>query len=257
MDIIVIGAAAFFTSCLTLFSGFGLGTLLLPAFAVFFPVETAVGLTAVVHFLNNLFKLALLGGRADKGVVLRFGLPAAAASFAGAYCLLRLSELPPLFRYEAFGRDFAVAPVGFAVGLLMALFALAELWPPLAEVSFDRRYLPWGGVLSGFFGGLAGHQGALRSAFLVRCGLSKEAFIASGVVVACLVDVVRLSVYGKRFAAVDAGANGAVLLVAVLSAFLGAWLGRRLIPKVTVHAVRLGVGFLLLGTSFLLIAGII
>ena len=33
---------------------------------------------------------------------------------------------------------------------------------------------------SGFFGGLSGMQGALRSAFLARAGLSKEAFVASG-----------------------------------------------------------------------------
>jgi hypothetical protein len=35
-------------SGLTLFSGFGLGTVLMPAFAVFFPVPTAIAATAVV-----------------------------------------------------------------------------------------------------------------------------------------------------------------------------------------------------------------
>jgi acyl-CoA reductase-like NAD-dependent aldehyde dehydrogenase len=42
-------------------------------------------------------------------------------------------------------------------------------------------YLPVGGLLSGFFGGLSGHQGALRSVFLLRAGLTKESFIATGV----------------------------------------------------------------------------
>ena len=32
----------------------------------------------------------------------------------------------------------------------------------LSWLEFDRRYLPLGGLLSGFFGGLSGHQGALR-----------------------------------------------------------------------------------------------
>ena len=45
-------------------------------------------------------------------------------------------------------------------------------------------FLAAGGLLSGFLGGLSGHQGALRSAFLIKCGLSKEVFIASGVVIA-------------------------------------------------------------------------
>jgi uncharacterized protein len=65
--------AAFFTAGLTFFSGFGLGTLLLPVFALFFPLETAIGLTALVHLANNLFKLALVGKYADLGVVRALG----------------------------------------------------------------------------------------------------------------------------------------------------------------------------------------
>ena len=40
--------------------------------------------------------------------------------------------------------------------------------------------------MSGFLGGLSGHQVALRSAFLIKCGLTKESFLGSGIVIACL-----------------------------------------------------------------------
>ena len=76
--------AAFLAAGLTFFSGFGLGTLLLPVFALFFPLEVAIGLTAVVHLANNLFKLALLGKYANLGVVLRFGIPALLAALLEA-----------------------------------------------------------------------------------------------------------------------------------------------------------------------------
>jgi len=102
--------AAFLTAGLTFFSGFGLGTVLLPVFALFFPVEVAIGLTAVVHLANNLFKLALVGKYANIGIVLRFGLPALLAAFLGAEALLRLSHLPPLANWQAFGHTFQVAP---------------------------------------------------------------------------------------------------------------------------------------------------
>ena len=46
MEWLVVGLAAFGASALTLFSGFGLGTLLLPAFALFFPADLAVAMTA-------------------------------------------------------------------------------------------------------------------------------------------------------------------------------------------------------------------
>jgi hypothetical protein len=56
----VICSSAFLASGLTLFSGFGLGTLLLPVMVLFFPIDLAIALTAVVHALNNLFKCWLL-----------------------------------------------------------------------------------------------------------------------------------------------------------------------------------------------------
>jgi hypothetical protein len=49
------------------------------------------------------------------------------------------------------------------VGLLLAIFALLEFVPAFRKVTFAPRYLPAGGFASGFFGGLAGMQGALRS----------------------------------------------------------------------------------------------
>ena len=52
--ILVICATAFIGSGLTLVSGFGLGTLLVPVFGLFFPIEVAISLTAIVHFLNSL-----------------------------------------------------------------------------------------------------------------------------------------------------------------------------------------------------------
>ena len=76
MEFIVIPLVGFLVSGLTFFSGFGLGTLLLPAFVAFFPVEVAVGLTAVVHALNDLFKFGLVRRDIDRAVVVRFGVPA-------------------------------------------------------------------------------------------------------------------------------------------------------------------------------------
>ncbi|MBI4423437.1 MAG: TSUP family transporter [Elusimicrobia bacterium] len=257
MKLLLICSAAFLTSGLTLFSGFGLGTLLLPAFALFFALEAAIGMTAVVHFLNNLFKLALLGRHADARIVLAFGLPAVLAAFLGAGALAWLSDLEPLLRYQAFGRELQVLPMKLAIGLLMVAFASLELVPAFEKLSFDRKLLPLGGLLSGFFGGLSGHQGALRSAFLIRCGLSKEGFVASGVVIACLVDLARLGVYAAKFSASDLGANAGLLSAATLSAFLGAWAGSRLLHKVTLRAVQWSVAAMLFVVAAGLAAGLI
>jgi uncharacterized membrane protein YfcA len=108
-------------------------------------------------------------------------------------------------------------------------------------------------MLSGFFGGLSGNQGALRSAFLIKAGLDKEAFVGTGVVATALVDVARLLVYGlafytTSFTQLGSGVLGLVL-AATLAAFVGAALGRRLLKKVTLRTVQVivGIGLILLG----------
>lgn len=111
MDIIIICLAAFITAILTFFSGFGLGTILTPVFMIFFPVELAIALTGVVHFLNNIFKIFLIGKNADKQVLLRFGIPAVVAAFGGAWLLVNIPDNQPLFEYEMFGKNFEVYPV--------------------------------------------------------------------------------------------------------------------------------------------------
>ena len=249
--------AAFFTACLTFFSGFGLGTLLLPVFALFFPLEAAIGLTAVVHLANNLFKLALLGKYADTPTVLRFGLPALLAAFLGAGALLKLSHLPALAAYELFGRALEVSPVKLVVAVLMVAFALLEVHPALSGLTLSPRWLPLGGALSGFFGGLSGHQGALRSIFLLKCGLTKESFIATGVVIACLVDISRLAVYAEGFPRHLIQDNAGPLVAAMAAALLGSVIGRRLLSQVTMRFVQVTVAALLLLVALGLASGLI
>jgi hypothetical protein len=243
---LLICSVAFGASLLTFFTGFGLGTLLLPAFAAFFPPEVAVALTAVVHLLNNLFKLVLVGRHANLAIAVRFGGPAIVAAFAGALVLAWLAGLEPLFRYQLAGRSFEVMPVAFVIALLMITFAALELWPRLKRASVPLRYLPLGGLVTGFVGGLSGHQGALRSAFLIRAGLEKQAYIATGVVIAVAVDLSRLTVYSGRFFAADITGNGPLLAAAALAAFAGALAGNRLLHKMSLSYIEAGVAVLLI-----------
>lgn len=244
-------------SGLTLFSGFGLGTLLTPAFVLFFPVELAIGMTALVHFANNIFKLALLGRHADRSVVLRFGVPALVAAFLGAQALSWLSGLPAWAAYSLGGRTLQVLPVKGAVSVILLVFVVLELSPRFAALQVPPRFLPLGGLLSGFFGGLSGHQGALRSAFLLKSGLSKESFIATGVIIACLIDVTRLSVYARHLSVSALSQNSLLLASACLAAFLGSFLGSRLLTKATIRSVRLAVSLGLALISAALFSGLI
>ena len=257
MEIIIISLAAFLTSVLTFFSGFGLGTILAPVFAIFFPIEVAIALTGVVHFVNNLFKIALVGKNTDKGVLLRFGIPAILASFAGAWLLLKITVLPTLYSYEMWGHQFEVTPVKLIIAVLLITFSILEISPSFQKVQFGKDKLIFGGVLSGFFGGLSGIQGAIRGAFLIKSGLSKEAYIATGVMIASLVDVTRLTVYASRFSAANMQDNLPLLISATTSAIIGAVLGKKLLTKVTLRSLQLLVAIMLMLISLALGFGFI
>jgi len=257
MEIIIISVAAFITAILTFFSGFGLGTILTPVFMIFFPVELAIALTGVVHFFNNIFKLVLVGKKADKKVLLYFGIPAVLAAILGSWLLLNITDLKPLFSYEISGNTFEVFPVKFIISILLICFAILDLVPYFNKLQFSKNKLPLGGALSGFFGGLSGNQGALRSAFLIKAGLSKESFIATAVVVSSFVDFTRLTIYATRFTKAGLQENILLVIIATLAAIAGAFIGNKLLKKVTLKFIQILVAVMLIIISIALGAGLI
>jgi uncharacterized membrane protein YfcA len=257
VELFVVCVAALLASGLTLFSGFGLGTLLMPVVALFFPLELAIAMTAMVHLSNNLFKIGLLGRKAEGSVLLNFGLPAIAAAFVGAALLLYLGEAKPIYEYEAFGSNQQVSVLKLVIGTLIVLFVVLELSPTFSKTALDRKWLPLGGVISGFFGGLSGHQGAFRSMFLIKAGLEKEAFVATGVVLAVMVDIARMVIYGADIWTQDDAIEWPLIIGANISAFTGAYVGTKVLQKVTFRSVQLIVSALLIVVGVGLIAGIL
>jgi uncharacterized membrane protein YfcA len=257
MEYVIICLVSLLGSGLTLFSGFGLGTLLVPVFALFFPIELAIVFTAIVHFLNNLFKLVLLGKHINWRVAIYFGIPAIAAAFIGAELLKKLSDWEPWVTYSLGARQFRIMPVQAIIGLLLIVFSLFELIPKLSSITLHKKYLPVGGILSGFFGGLSGHQGALRSMFLIRSGLSKETFVATGVIIACMIDTSRLTVYFPQLILHQEQMDYLLVICATLSAFTGAYFGNKLLKKMTIRLLQNTVAIMLILFGILLISGII
>jgi uncharacterized protein len=259
MSYLIVSIAALVAAGLTFFSGFGLGTILMPVFAIFFPVEVAIAATAVVHFANNLFKVALVGRDAHWPTVWRYGIPAAAAAVVGALVLEWLGSPAPLAKYEISGRMMEVTVVKIVIAMVIAGFAVLEMTPGFERATFRPRWLWVGGLVSGFFGGLSGHQGALRSAFLLRAGLTKEEFVGTRVVGAVIVDASRLVVYAaaavlavrgtarvNAIEVLERGGGWGMIAAATIAAFVGSFVGSRLVKAVTMGGLRRVVGMMLL-----------
>jgi uncharacterized protein len=252
MEYIVIAVVACGASLLTFYSGFGLGTLLTPAFVLWFPIDVAIAMTGIVHFLNNGFKFRLTYKHLDQNILWRFGLPAVIAAFLGAWLLTQLPVGQTVYIW--------IKPVTWpkiVLATLMIAFVILELVPKWRDMTFPPDKMWLGGILSGFFGGLAGFQGVLRSMFLVKSGLSKEVYIATGIGIACLIDISRLTTYFSGMSMALIRPNILLIGVATFAAFLGAYLGNLWIKKVTISVVEKNVSMLLMIFAGALLSGLL
>jgi uncharacterized membrane protein YfcA len=243
---IIIALASFLIAGIGLYSGFGLATLLMPIFALFFPLSTSIAATAIVHLVTNIFKLTLFYKNINWSIVARFGIPALITSFLGSLLLTNISQ-----------NVFVLEKV---IGLLIIAFALFEIIPVLRKIKIDQKWLVVGGSLSGFFGGLSGHQGALRSVFLLKTKTSTNSFIATGVVIAIMVDIARLFVYGTNILSLSTIRNANLesgLIVAIGASLLGVVVANNFKKKITLNFVRNLVAGLMLLIGVLILLGII
>ena len=257
MEIIVISLVAFFAAILTFFSGFGLGTILTPVMMIFFPVEIAIAFTGIVHFSNNIFKLLIVGEKANKKVLIRFGIPAIFAAFFGSYILINMDTNYIMYSYTLMGELQSISYVKFLISIILIVFALIDLIPFFKKLKFGEKSLPLGGFLSGFFGGLSGNQGALRSSFLIKLNLEKQTFIATTVVISFFVDLTRLGVYSTNLFKINLEEHLVIGICSVSSAILGAFVGNKLLKKVTLNSIRVLVATLILFLATGLLLGLI
>lgn len=256
MIVAVAIAAAFLASILTFFTGFGLGTVLLAVFVLIFPVNFAIAATAVVHLANNVFKLFLVGKFARKDILLRFGIAALLAACLGAYLLTQIESQKISMAYDLLDRHFKTTPVRIVIGFLMAFFALIDLLGISEKWVIEPKWMPLGGILSGFFGGLSGNQGAFRTMFLLKAGLSKEELIGTGAAIGLLVDIGRLVIYWSQINGPDLPMQAPLLLAATASAIAGTVIGNKLLKKMSLKKIEIAASVLLLAIAAGLATGL-
>lgn len=237
MHDLVIYFVVFLAAGLALFSGFGVGTILTPVFIFFFDVKIAIFFVAIIHLLNNFFKLFLFREHVDLTILKRFGLAALIGSTVGA-----------------FGQVYMVnIALKHIIGIMLLFLGIQEWIPPKFQLRFPKAIDPIGGFFSGLLGGLIGNQGAIRSAFLLNYEISKESFIATGVVLACIVDLIRIPIYWFSYAHTSI-ISWSTLLSLVAFSFLGTFTGKMLLKRFSTAQFRKFVAGLviLIGIYFIL-----
>ncbi|MEW6515921.1 MAG: TSUP family transporter [candidate division FCPU426 bacterium] len=263
MEFFIIGITAFVAAGVTVLSGFGVGTVLMPMFALFFPLEVAIAVTAVIHGVNRLPHIFWKKSMVERELIIRFGFPAMGAAVAGAVLLVILAEMKQWAIFPIGQMTAVITPLKLILAILILGFGILEMRSETRTAHYPKSYQPLGGLLSGFFGGLSGHQGMLRTAFLSRGSLSASVYKNSTAVISLLVDAVRFLIYAISMAWF---ANEVVcysfsqwLLVATgLGASLGGIaLGNYLTLKVNVRMLKYVAGIFIIAVALGLGVGLI
>jgi uncharacterized membrane protein YfcA len=220
-------------------SGFGIGSLLTPILLLSFAPREAVALVSIPHAIASAVRLTRLWPDVHWPTFRQFGVASAIGGLVGALLQPRLG-----------GTSLTIV-----LGVLLVLAGSGELARrriPLPQTPFWRLA---GGVSSGFFGGLVGNQGGLRSAALLGFRLAPRPLVATATASAVIVDVARVPVYVYTSAPVLASH---VPLMAAMSAGVvaGTFVGVPVLRRVSENTYRQVIGGLLvlLGAALIVMA---
>lgn len=199
-------------------------------------MRLAIAAVSIPHAVGTSIRLWRFRKDVAWSIVRSFGLMSAAGGAAGA-----------LLNTQASGRALDVV-----FGLLLVLAGASQITGRAQRLRM-RGTLAWvGGALSGFFGGLVGNQGGIRTAAMLGFEVDKRQFVATTTAVAWLIDAARVPIY----LVVEGGALAAfssTIAIATVGVVAGTLFGERLLARVPDNRFRTIVGtlLLLLGLSFL------
>ena len=214
-------AGAFVAEVIGTMAGFGAATVLTPIAAAFLDIKTAIAVVACFHLFGTGSRLVFFGRFVHWKTWACFGLTGVVCSLLGAQVTARLPS--PMVR------------------LLFGAFLLVYVG---CEASAAGRFrlpartstLVGGGAVSGLIAGLLGTGGAIRSACLLVFGLPKDVYIGTSAAIAIMVDATRVPVYLAQ--RLIPGALLPVIASLIPAAFAGAWLGQRLVRRVSPAVFR-------------------
>jgi uncharacterized membrane protein YfcA len=220
-------------------SGFGSSVFFVPLAGLFYPHHEVLFITSFLHLFSNMFKLWFFRASIRWDLTLKFGIPAVLFTICGAW----LSEYV----------DNRLAQL--LLGIFLIFFSVFMMIFIQFRLRKDMTNVISTGSLSGFIAGIAGTGGAIRGLGLMAFDLEKNLFVGTSAAIDMGVDFSRFWIYI---------ANGFynskvyILFPMLLAAsWIGTYVGKRLLDRVTQANFRrivlyliLGIGIYLMGRYF-------
>lgn len=160
-------------------AGFGIGSVLTPAMAYWYPAKLAVAAVSIPHLVATAYRLWLIREHVDLSVLRSFGAMSAAGGLTGAIAQTWLAS-----RY-----------LEMVLAVLLMFVGVGGWLGYTKRLRFTGIWAWLAGAVSGFLGGLVGNQGGLRSGAMLGLREPRDAFIATATATGVIVDLARMPVY--------------------------------------------------------------
>ena len=216
-------------------TGFGTSTIMVPVLSIFLPLPVTLLFVGIIHWFNDIWKIILFKKGFNWKLILLFGIPGIIASFLAAKLPIALPE----------------TILERALGLFLVLYVAFLFLKPSWKIKASSSSALLGGTLSGFFSGVFGVGGAVRSSFLTAFNLDKSVFLFTSGVIGLLIDSARIIQY--LLSDITLGFLITALLLCIPASLLGAYIAKKLLDKVSQERFRLYVaaGLFLVGLNYL------
>jgi len=172
---------SFLASFIGTITGFGTSLILVPILSLRYSLPETFLFVGIVHLFGDFWKILIFRKGINLKLILLFGLPGILISFIAAYYV---ENIPNIILSKFLG-GFLIADVLFI------------LFHPKWKKPKSNINALVGGGLSGFFAGLTGVGGAVRSAFLSAYNLDKYVFLFTSGAIGVLIDSSRVIGYYK------------------------------------------------------------
>ena len=196
-------------------AGLGIGSLVTPLLSLKIGIGLAVAAVSIMHFFGTFLRLFFWKEYINKKVLLTFGITSATGGLLGA-----------LLHNVLFSNVLTIV-----FGYLLLLTGIMGFTNLADRLRFKGPVAWFVGAISGFFGGLVGNQGGVRSAALFGFELGQKEFVATATGIAIMVDIVRMPVYIATQGA-ELFSIWQLILVGTIFVLIGTFLGGWFLNKI-------------------------
>lgn len=195
--------------------GFGSSVLFVPLANFFFAASLVLSLTSILHVFSNTAKLWLFRKTISKHLFLLYGIPSLLFTLLGAY----LTKVYSFIYLE------------WALAIFLLLFSGLFLLFPKIHLKANTLTAVVSGGFAGFMAGFTGTGGAIRGMSLIAFNLEKNLFVGTSAAIDFGVDFSRMFIYYY---------NGFFdmeyvyyIPLLVIASFLGSYIGKQLLNKIS------------------------